>query len=112
MKKLPVGARNRNANETGFDEFGNKIKVLSQVLDQVADLKNQYIKERDAKMMEGLNVDVERLSYEMGGVYYPKLRALMSSTSMSEDNVTLMGNIIFQDMRVSEWVMIKACMER
>ena len=85
---------------------------LPQVLDQVADLKNQYIKERDAKMMEGLNVDVERLSYEVGGVYYPKLRALMSSTSMSEDNVTLMGNIIFQDMRVSEWVMMKACMER
>jgi len=55
--------------------------------------------------------DEEKISYEMGGIYYPKLRLIMAQTTMKEELVSVLGHVIFEDMKVSDWIMFKDCME-
>ena len=90
----------------------------AKILNQVQKLRHDYRNELAQRKMDCVRgydaltpEDEERISYEINGIYYPKLRAIMSFTTLKEDLINTLGHVIFEDMKLSDWLIFKSCME-
>ena len=90
----------------------------ADILNQVQKLKHDFRIELNNRQMSCISKQgtllqeaEERISHEMGFIYYQKLRLIMAKTTMKEDLISTLGNVIFDDMKVSDWLIFKACMD-